>query len=764
MSIENLKKLLQRYDFENSGDLNKTEWIKLCSNSTINISKELSLTLFNELDRDKDGLIKISDILQELKIWEESNQSNCNFNHFDRIDNNNNNQNGNECKNEELILEQGNGVFGKNQTEQLSRILTRSNIKSNPIILERRKKRYSIIPSEIIIRNEGNDQWMPKKEINPDGSEVFTTTPIVKTPRYNSVCELESVISQNYPELLSPFKIVLNDFRNELLQTKKEKIDLEETYMKEKEKRKSDLSRLEGELELQIKSIEERAKSEVHEKLQSEYRTLVSNKEQEITEIREQVETLQRKIKHHNSNCCDSMNSPIIPKKFTDSIDISNNYLTDSKSSVISLHYEYLNQNKNESLEQDSYKIELQNVLSILAQREFELKTLKDQLIQQEAQLTMDKHELISQEEEKQNLYSQLNVMRTTMERLNKTNDYLCSALHRESVHRPSRTSPSSAFSECMEQSDNNEINLQPCRFSTGINFPLEAYEFDNLENILPLQRQQNHHLDSTCRRSDYSSENISSVSGSNFDKNEFIALENNAEEQHITETLTPTRIFKVILVGDSGVGKSSFSYRFCDGIFYPQLRATLGVDFRTKNIKMNNSVYTIQLWDTAGQETYRCIVRSYFRKIDGVVLMYAVDQPDTFTNIKYWMEMIKESTSEVNVPILLVGNKVDLRNTSSNSTKESYNINDDIKQDESHKYITYEMGANVAKLHQVSFIETSVLSKHNITEAIELLTEGMKLNEDKQVAVVTLTTSSSTSLERNIGKKSDTNRTMCCT
>ncbi|CAH8541058.1 unnamed protein product [Schistosoma curassoni] len=753
MSIDNLKKFLQSYDFENSGDLNKIEWIKLCSNSTINISSELSLTLFNELDTDNDGLIKISDILQELEIWNASNQSNCNLNHFDKIDNN---QYGNECKNEELILEQGNGVFGKHQTDQLSRIISKSNIKTNPVILERRKKRYPIIPSEIIIPNEGSDQWMPKKEINPDGSEVFTTTPIVKTPRYSSVCELESVISQNYPELLSPFKIVLNDFRNELLRTKKEKIDLEETYIKEKEKRKSDLSRLEGELELQIKSIEERAKSEVHEKLQSEYRTLVSNKEQEITEIREQVESLQRKIKNHSSNCCDSMNSPIILKKFTDSFDKSNSSL------ISSLPYEYLNQN--ETIEQNSYKIELQNVLSILAQREFELKTLKDQLIQQETQLTMDKHELISQEEEKQNLYSQLNVMRTTMERLNKTNDYLCSALHRESIHRPSRTSPSSAFSEFMEQSDNNETNLQPCRFSTGINFPLEPYEFDSLENILPLQRQQNHHLDSTCRRSDYSSENISSVSGSNYDKNEFIAHENNAEEQHPTETLTPTRIFKVILVGDSGVGKSSFSYRFCDGIFYPQLRATLGVDFRTKNIKMNNSVYTIQLWDTAGQETYRCIVRSYFRKIDGVILMYAVDQPDTFANIKYWMEMIKESTSEENVPILLVGNKVDLRNTSSNNTKESYNNNDDMKKDELHKYITYEMGANVAKLHHVSFIETSVLSKHNITEAVELLTEGMKLNEDEQVAVVTLTTSSSASLKRNIGKMSNTNRKMCCT
>ncbi|VDP45948.1 unnamed protein product [Schistosoma margrebowiei] len=271
-------------------------------------------------------------------------------------------------------------------------------------------------------------------------------------------------------------------------------------------------------------------------------------------------------------------------------------------------------------------------------------------------------------------------------------------------------------------------------------------YEFDSLENILPLQRQQNHHLDSTCRRSDYSSENISSVSGSNYDKNEFIALENNTEEQHPTETLTPTRIFKVILVGDSGVGKSSFSYRFCDGIFYPQLRATLadaqqgaiifpfpssfflnGLPSETVNLSMRMTLL------------YRCIVRSYFRKIDGVILMYAVDQPDTFENIKYWMEMIKESTSEENVPILLVGNKVDLRNTSGNNTKENYNNNDNMKKDESHKYITYEMGANVAKkntdrvehfrfilfqLHHVSFIETSVLSKHNITEAVELLTD----------------------------------------
>ncbi|TNN20424.1 Ras and EF-hand domain-containing protein isoform 2 [Schistosoma japonicum] len=700
MSIENLKKLLKSYDFENTGDLNKTEWIKLCSNSTINLSTDISSRLFNELDTDNDGLIKISDILYELHIWEASNQQSHSYNHFDRINNNHENELI-ENRNEELIYkDEDYNVLDKNQIGQQSRRSSELNIKANPVILERRKHRCSFIPSEIIIQSEGNDQWMSKKEINPDGSEVFTTTPIVKTPKYNSVCELESVLSQNYPELLSPFKTVLDDFRKELSQAKKEKINLEETYMKEKEERKSDLYRLEGELESQIQSIEERAKSEAHEKLQNEYRALVSNKEQEIGEIREQVKNLKLKIKHRTHTHCDSMNSPIIQKKIEDLVGTSSFCFTDSISSTDPLNHNYqqqnLYQNEKEDEEQNSFKRELQDVLSTLAKREAELRILKDQLAEQEVQLTMDKRELISQEEEKQNLYSQLNVMRDTVERLNKTNDYLCSALRRESIRRQNRTSPSSAFSE---QSDNNETNPQPGNFSTGIPFPLEPYEFDNLESILTPQHHRNHHIDSTCRRSDYSSENVSSVSTFNYGRDKFATLENNTEGKYLTESLTPTRIFKVILVGDSGVGKSSFLYRFCDGIFYPQLRTTLGVDFRTRNILMNNSVYTIQLWDTAGQETYRCVVRSYFRKIDGVVLMYAVNQPDTFANIKYWMEMIRESTSEANVPILLVGNKVDLRNTANNSTNENNDGNNDMRQPESQKYITYEMGNNLAKV-----------------------------------------------------------------
>nr|CAH8848222.1 unnamed protein product [Trichobilharzia regenti] len=771
MTVENLKKLLQSYDFEDSGDLNKTEWIKLCSHSTIDLSSELSLTLFNELDRDKDGLVKISDILQELRIWEASNQQLENVGHEKSITD----------FREEGISEDGfNATIRTSDNQQQTTVVSTSQSRQKTVILERRKQRCSLVPSELNIPSDGNDQWLPKTEINPDGSEVFTTTPIMRTPRYSSVCELENVITQNYPELMSPFKIVLQDFRKELLHIKREKSRLEETYMKEKAARKSDLDRLEGELESQIKSIEERAKYEVHEKLQNEYKTLVCNKEQEITEIREQVENLRRKISHGASTRCDSMNSPITLKKFTEIVDTSNCYFNETQSPTITSNYSW----EKEEAEQKSYKKELENVLTTLIQREAELKALKDQLAKQEAQLTIDKRELISQEEEKQNLYSQLNVMRTTMERLNQTNDYLCTALHQGSLLRQSRNSPSSIFSEFLEQSgfliDNNESFPTGSRISPVITFPLEQYEFDSLEDVLPAQQQQQHQQhqhqhqqqnhprhDSTCRRSDYSSENVSSISAFNYDKNEFPTPESNnienvedgnevdEQQKQLSLSLTPTRIFKVIMVGDSGVGKSSFSYRFCDGVFYPHLRATLGVDFRTKNIRMNNSVYTIQLWDTAGQETYRCIIRSYFRKIDGVILMYAVDQPETFANVKYWMETIRECVSDVQVPILLVGNKIDLRNTKSK---------DDVQQENNNKprnYISYETGKHLASLHQVLFIETSVLSKHNVTEAIELLTQEMKLIEDKQVAGVTIIPSMK---DFNSGvRKNKTNKQLSC-
>ncbi|NXA38229.1 RAB44 protein, partial [Eudromia elegans] len=120
-----------------------------------------------------------------------------------------------------------------------------------------------------------------------------------------------------------------------------------------------------------------------------------------------------------------------------------------------------------------------------------------------------------------------------------------------------------------------------------------------------------------------------------------------------------PDHLFKVILVGNSSVGKTSFLRRFCEDRFFPGTAATVGVDYSVKTVTVDNSQVTLQLWDTAGQERYRSITKQFFRKADGVIVMYDITAKDTFTDVKQWLVSIEEAAEE-NVPVLLLGNKTD--------------------------------------------------------------------------------------------------------
>ncbi|KAH3887640.1 hypothetical protein DPMN_011658, partial [Dreissena polymorpha] len=129
---------------------------------------------------------------------------------------------------------------------------------------------------------------------------------------------------------------------------------------------------------------------------------------------------------------------------------------------------------------------------------------------------------------------------------------------------------------------------------------------------------------------------------------------------QSTVETTALQRIFKVVFVGDSGVGKSSFIHRFCTDNFRPSFSATIGVDFQIKSLPIEGQLIVLQLWDTAGQERFRSITKQYFRKADGVVIMYDVNSEVTFTNVRNWMISVKEGASEDAV-LLLLGNKCDM-------------------------------------------------------------------------------------------------------
>ncbi|XP_042325170.1 EF-hand calcium-binding domain-containing protein 4B [Sceloporus undulatus] len=171
-----------------------------------------------------------------------------------------------------------------------------------------------------------------------------------------------------------------------------------------------------------------------------------------------------------------------------------------------------------------------------------------------------------------------------------------------------------------------------------------------------------------------------------------------------------PDCLFKIILVGDSSVGKTSFLRRFCEDHFSSGTAATVGVDYSVKTVSMDNSHIVLQLWDTAGQERYRSITKQFFRKADGVIVMYDITARETFIAVKQWLVNIEEATGE-NIPILLLGNKTDK---------------------EKEREVPHGLGKHLAKEYNLIFYECSALSGDNTNKSIHHLARILKEQEDK--------------------------------
>uniref|UniRef100_A0A3Q4MVY8 Calcium release activated channel regulator 2A n=1 Tax=Neolamprologus brichardi TaxID=32507 RepID=A0A3Q4MVY8_NEOBR len=135
------------------------------------------------------------------------------------------------------------------------------------------------------------------------------------------------------------------------------------------------------------------------------------------------------------------------------------------------------------------------------------------------------------------------------------------------------------------------------------------------------------------------------------------VGKENSVNEE--VSTLAPERLFKIVLVGNSSVGKTCLLRRFCDDAFHPGTSATVGIDYSVKTIAVDNSQVALQLWDTAGQERYRSITKQFFRKADGVVVMYDISTEESFTAVRQWLTSVKEGAGE-DIPVMLLGNKTD--------------------------------------------------------------------------------------------------------
>ncbi|CAN4126973.1 unnamed protein product [Withania somnifera] len=163
-------------------------------------------------------------------------------------------------------------------------------------------------------------------------------------------------------------------------------------------------------------------------------------------------------------------------------------------------------------------------------------------------------------------------------------------------------------------------------------------------------------------------------------------------------ETQMEDYLFKIVLIGDSAVGKSNLLARFSRDEFYPNSKSTIGVEFQTQKLDINGKEVKAQIWDTAGQERFRAVTSAYYRGAVGALLVYDISRRLTFDNIGRWLNEL-QTHSDMNVVAILVGNKSDLKDAREVTTAE---------------------GKSLAEAHGLFFIETSALDSSNVAVAFQ--------------------------------------------
>ena len=198
--------------------------------------------------------------------------------------------------------------------------------------------------------------------------------------------------------------------------------------------------------------------------------------------------------------------------------------------------------------------------------------------------------------------------------------------------------------------------------------------------------------------------------------------------------------MFKVVLVGDSFVGKTNIMSKYLKNEFHEDSKATVGVEFGSRQFNIEGHVIKAQIWDTAGQERYKAITSAYYKGAKGAFIVYDITRKESFDNVTKWAEQLK-STADKNLTIIIVGNKTDL---------------------EDQRQVTSEEGQNKANELESAFIETSALSGSNLDKGFEMMiNEVYKKCHEEMLAEGDVEIEGGEDI--NLAKKPDTAKKACC-
>lgn len=167
--------------------------------------------------------------------------------------------------------------------------------------------------------------------------------------------------------------------------------------------------------------------------------------------------------------------------------------------------------------------------------------------------------------------------------------------------------------------------------------------------------------------------------------------------------------LFKMLIIGDSGVGKSCLLLRYADNEFSEYYISTIGVDFKIRTIEMDKKIIKLNMWDTAGQDRFKTITSTFYRGAHGVMIVFDVTDMESFQNVRGWLNEI-DKYGGVHVAKLLVGNKADLTNK---------------------RVVTFEMAQEFANRMGMSYLETSAKTASNVEPAFLTMTAEMKKKSD---------------------------------
>ena len=202
--------------------------------------------------------------------------------------------------------------------------------------------------------------------------------------------------------------------------------------------------------------------------------------------------------------------------------------------------------------------------------------------------------------------------------------------------------------------------------------------------------------------------------------------------------------LFKMVLIGDSFVGKTNMLNKYLKNTFNPDSKATVGVEFGSKSFTINNKIIKAQIWDTAGQERYHAITKAYYKGAKGAFLVYDITRKETFESIDKWIPDLQVNGSK-DISIILIGNKNDL---------------------EDQRKVTQDEAEQKAKNYKVGFMETSAKSGDNLDKAFETLVHSIFdscKRETEKCEKIENKGEKGIEINTNVNKKKQKQESGCC-